>query len=45
MQVNIPKTKQQKDFETKVQTLIAILADMNIEDVQKVIEFALFIDN
>lgn len=43
--ITIPKTKEQKEFETKVQQLIAILADMNSEDIQKVIEFAIFIAN
>lgn len=45
MEITVPKTKEQKDFETKVQSLLAILAEMKNEDVQKVIEFAIFIAN
>ena len=45
MEMTIPKTKAQKDFETKVQQLIGILSEMKPDDIQKVIEFAIFIDN
>lgn len=45
MQITIPKTKAQEDFETKVQDLLPILAEMKPEDVQKVIEFAIFTAN
>lgn len=45
MNINIPKTKAQKEFELKVKSLIEILSDMNIDDIQRVIEFAIFIDN
>lgn len=45
MEMTIPKTKQQKEFEEKAKQLITILADMKSEDIQKVIEFAIFIDN
>lgn len=45
MTINIPKTKAQKEFEQKTKQLIEILADMNAADIQKVIEFAIFIDN
>lgn len=45
MQITIPQTKEQTDFETKVQNLITVLADMSAADVQKVIEFAVFIAN
>ena len=44
-EITIPKTKEQKDFENKVKNLITILAEMNADDVQKVIEFAIFIAN
>ena len=45
MEITIPKTQAQKDFEAKIQNLIAILAEMNPADIQKVIEFAIFIAN
>jgi hypothetical protein len=45
MEMTIPKTQGQKDFEQKAKQLIEILADMKPEDIQKVIEFAIFIDN
>ena len=45
MEIKIPKTKAQQEFENKVQNLITILAEMNTEDIQKVIEFAIFIAN
>ena len=45
MNITIPKTKEQKDFEVKIQNLLQILAEMNSADVQKVIEFAIFICN
>ena len=44
-EITIPKTKEQKDFENKVKNLISILAEMRADDVQKVIEFAIFIAN
>ena len=45
MEIKIPKTKAQQDFEIKVQNLLTVLAEMNAADVQKVIEFAIFIAN
>ena len=45
MEITIPKTKAQQEFEIKIQNLITILAEMNTEDIQKVIEFAIFIAN
>lgn len=45
MEITIPKTKEQKDFEIKIQNLLTILSEMKAEDVQKVIEFAIFIAN
>lgn len=45
MEITVPKTKAQQDFENKIQNLITILAEMNTEDIQKVIEFAIFIAN
>ena len=45
MQITIPQTREQTEFETKVQNLLTVLAEMNSADVQKVIEFAIFIAN
>lgn len=45
MEIKLPKTKAQQDFENKVQNLITVLAEMNTDDIQKVIEFAIFIAN
>ena len=45
MEIKIPKTKAQQEFENKVQILVEILAEMNANDIQKVIEFAIFIAN
>jgi hypothetical protein len=45
MEITVPKTKAQQDFENKVQNLLMILSEMNAADVQKVIEFAIFIAN
>lgn len=45
MDITIPKTKEQKDFEIKIQNLLTVLSEMNAADVQKVIEFAIFIAN
>lgn len=45
MQITIPKTKAQEEFETKIQNLLTVLAEMSAADVQKVIEFAIFIAN
>jgi hypothetical protein len=45
MQITIPQTQAQKDFENKIQNLLTVLAEMNAADVQKVIEFAIFIAN
>lgn len=45
MQITIPQTKEQKEFEVKIQNLLTVLAEMSSEDVQKVIEFAVFIAN
>lgn len=45
MNITIPKTKEQKEFECKVQNLLQVLSEMNSADVQKVIEFAIFIAN
>lgn len=45
MEITVPKTKAQQEFEIKIQNLITILAEMSTEDIQKVIEFAIFIAN
>lgn len=45
MEIVIPKTKEQKDFEIKIQNLLTVLSEMSAADVQKVIEFAIFISN
>ena len=45
MQITIPQTQAQKDFENKIQNLITILAEMSVTDVQKVLEYAIFIAN
>ena len=45
MQITIPQTKEQKEFEIKVQNLLTVLSEMSADDVQKVIEFAIFIAN
>lgn len=45
MEITIPKTKAQEEFETKVQNLLMVLSEMKNDDVQKVIEFAIFIAN
>lgn len=45
MEITVPKTKAQKDFENKITNLLTILSEMNAADVQKVIEFAIFISN
>lgn len=45
MEITVPKTKEQKDFERKVQSLLEVLSEMSSADVQKVIEFAIFIGN
>lgn len=44
-EITIPKTREQKEFEEKVKNLIIVLSDMKNEDVQKVLEFAIFIAN
>ena len=43
MKITIPKTKVQQDFETSVQSLIEVLAEMDSADIQKVLDFAIFI--
>ena len=45
MEITVPKTKQQRDFEEKVKNLLTVLSEMSAADVQKVIEFAIFIAN
>lgn len=45
MEITIPTTKEQKEFEMKVKNLLTILSEMGAADVQKVIEFAIFIAN
>lgn len=45
MEITVPKTKAQEDFENKVQNLLIVLAEMDAADVQKVLEFAIFIAN
>lgn len=45
MEITIPKTKAQQDFENKIQNLLTVLCEMDAADVQKVIEFAIFIAN
>jgi hypothetical protein len=45
MEITVPKTKAQQDFENKIQNLLMILSEMDAPDVQKVIEFAIFIAN
>lgn len=41
----MPKTKEQKDFETDVLYLIQVLADLPKEERRKVIDFAVFLAN
>ena len=41
----IPKTKEQRDFETNVKYLLQVLADLSKEEQQKVIDFAVFLAN
>lgn len=41
----MPKTKEQKEFETDVQYLLQVLADLPKEERRKVIDFAVFLAN
>ena len=45
MKLTIPKTKAQQDFESKIQSLVDVLSEMDLPDIQKVLEFAIFIAN
>ena len=45
MELTIPKTNEQKDFETRAQYLINILATLPPEEQNKVIDFAVFLAN
>lgn len=45
MEITMPKTKEQRDFETEVKYLITVLSDLSKEDRQKVIDFAVFLAN
>ena len=45
MNIDIPKTKAQKDFESNLQYLSILLADLNPEQQKQVIDFAVFLNN
>lgn len=45
MEMNIPKTKEQKDFETDLQYLIQILAELTKKERTQVVDFAVFLAN
>lgn len=45
MEIKIPKTKAQKDFETNIQYLINVVSELTKEDLQKVLDFAVFLAN
>lgn len=45
MELTIPKTKEQKDFELNIQYLINVLSDLTTKEQKQVIDFAVFLAN
>lgn len=45
MEITIPKTKEQKDFEANTQYLINVLAELTQEEQRQVINLAVFLAN
>ena len=45
MEIVIPSTKEQREFETAIKYLIQILSELPKEEVNKVIDFAVFLAN
>ena len=45
MELTMPKTKEQKDFESDVQYLINVLSDLTKEERTQVINMAVFLAN
>lgn len=45
MEITIPKTKEQKDFEANAQYLINVLAELSKEEQTQVINLAVFLAN
>lgn len=45
MDINVPKTKEQKDFEANVQYLVNLLSELSIKEQKQVIDFAVFLIN
>ncbi len=45
MEIKMPKTKEQKDFEINVQYLIDVLSNLNSKEQKQVIDFAVFLAN
>ena len=45
MEIAIPSTKEQREFETSIKYLIQILSELPKEEVNKVIDFAVFLAN
>lgn len=45
MEFTIPSTKEQREFETAIKYLIQILSELPKEEVNKVIDFAVFLAN
>lgn len=45
MEITMPKTKEQQDFEINVQYLINVLSDLSSKEVKQVIDFAVFLAN
>ena len=45
MEITIPSTKEQRDFETTIKYLIQILSELPKEELNKVVDFAVFLAN
>ena len=45
MEIKIPTTKEQKDFETNAQYLINVLSELSTKEQKQVIDFAVFLAN
>ena len=45
MDIVIPSTKEQREFETAIKYLIQVLSELPKEELNKVIDFAVFLAN